>query len=94
MVESIIEKVASYVYDAVDYGTVHVMAYYANKNDYDLRKVEFYTLNDHEGYDLGSYNGSDLPTWQEVYKFYWLPTVAEASADHPRDLKFIDKQEI
>ncbi len=91
MVESIVEKVASYVYDAVDYGTVHVMAYYANKNDYDLRKVEFYTLNDHEGYDLGigeSY--SEMPTWQEGYDFYWLPTVAEASADHPRDFKFID----
>lgn len=86
---TIIEKVASYVFDDVDYGTVHVMAYYANKNDYDLRKVDLYELHDHNGIDL-DLALSDMPTWQEVYEFYWLPTVAEASADHPRDLKFID----
>lgn len=86
-----LEKVASYIFDdSVDYGTVHVMASYPNRAAYEARQVGFYFFHDHNGdVLLADESYHEMPSWQDVYEFYWLPTVAESSQVH-RDLRFID----
>jgi hypothetical protein len=87
------EQVASYIYDPnVPYGTYNVFACYENMTDYDNRRVDFYDIYDESGACVNEGEPFyEFPSWQQIYEFYYLPSITEASKDHPRDLKFINK---
>ena len=83
------ELVAKYVYDqSISFGYYNVYACYDSMEDFDKRNVAFYDVYDSEGNCM---NESDpfysFPSWNEIYDFYWLPTVREASQTVSRDLK-------
>ena len=83
------ELVATYVYDpGVNYGSYRVYACYDSLEDYDNRKVDFYDVYDINGICVNEgepfYN---FPSWNEIYEYYWLPTVREAKKEHKRDIK-------
>jgi hypothetical protein len=88
---TITEQVASYIYDpSVPYGTYNVFACYESLEDYDNRNVDYYDLYDKSGLCVNKGDPFyDLPTWKEVYEHYYLPSISEATEDHPRDLKFV-----
>lgn len=90
------EQVASYIYDkSVSYGTYNIFACYESITDYDNRKVDFYDVYDQDGFCVNEGEPFyEFPSWQQVYEFYYLPSIREASKDHPRDLKkIIDKND-
>jgi hypothetical protein len=83
------ELVAKYVYDqSISYGYFNVYACYDSMEDFDNRNVAFYDVYDSKGNCM---NEGDpfysFPSWNEIYDFYWLPTVREASQTLSRDLK-------
>lgn len=83
------ECVAKYVYDeSISFGFYRVYACYDSVEDFDKRNVAFYDVYDSEGNCM---NEGDpfytFPTWDEIYRIYWLPTVREASQTLSRDLK-------
>lgn len=89
MSKSMTEQVATYIYDKnVPFGTYNIFACYDSMEDYDNRKVSFYDIYEESGLCV---NEGDphyyFPTWDEVYRIYWLPTVREASQTLARDLK-------
>lgn len=83
------ELVATYIYDpSVDYGSYSVYACYNNMQDYDNRVVEFYDLYDKSGICVNEGEPFyDMPSWKEIFEYYWLPTIREAKKTHKRDLK-------
>lgn len=87
------EWVAKYIYDSsVDYGTYRIYACYASMEDYDNRKVDFYDVYDSSGNCVNEGEPFyTFPSWQEIYEYYWLPTVTESKKDHNRDLRFTTK---
>lgn len=90
-----VELVATYYYDpSVDYGKYNVFACYDTMQDYDDRKVSFYDVYDGDGYCA---NEGDpfytMPSWQEIYEFYWLPIVRETTYNHDRDLTQLEKMD-
>ena len=91
MSKSMTESVASYVYEPnVDYGIYNVFACYDNVEDYENRNVSFYDVYDNSGLCVNEGEPFyELPSWKEIYEFYYLPSIREADQDHPRDLKFI-----
>jgi len=83
------EFVAQYVYDqSISFGYYNVYACYDSMEDFDKRNVSFYDVYDSEGNCM---NEGDpfysFPSWNEIYDFYWLPNVREASQTLSRDLK-------
>ena len=90
MSKSMTEQVASYIYDKnISYGIYNVFACYNSLEDYDNRKVDFYDIYDNSG--LCANEGEpfyEFPSWDEIYIDYYLPSIREASKDHPRDLKW------
>lgn len=88
---TITEQVASYIYDpSVPYGTYNVFACYESLEDYDNRNVDYYDLYDKSGLCVNDGDPFyDVPSWDQVYKHYYLPSIREGSKDHPRDLKFV-----
>lgn len=86
------EHIASFIYDpSVPYGTYNVYACYDSMEDYDNRKVAFYDLYDNSGLCVNE--GDPLyecPSWQDVYDWYYLPSITESEKDHTRDLKFLE----
>jgi len=91
MSSTMTESVASYIYEPnVDYGIYTVFACYDNMEDYDKRNVAFYDVYDNSGLCVNEGEPFyEFPTWQQIYEFYYLPSIREASQDHPRDLKFV-----
>jgi hypothetical protein len=82
------EYVAKYIYDqSISFGFYRVYACYDSMEDFDKRNVAFYDIYDSEGNCI---NEGDpfhyFPTWDEIYRIYWLPTVREASQTLSRDL--------
>ena len=88
------ESVASYIYEPnVDYGIYTVFACYDSVEDYENRKVSFYDVYDNSGLCVNEGEPFyELPTWKQIYEFYYLPSIREAEQDHPRDLKIMEKQ--
>lgn len=88
------EQVASYIYDnTVPYGIYNVFACYDSMDDYDKRKVSFYDVYDNSGVCVNEGEPVyEFPSWQNIYDYYYLPSIREASQDHPRDLKFMENQ--
>ena len=86
------EQVASYIYDkSVAYGIYNVFACYDNMTDYDNRKVDFYDVYDDSGLCVNEGEPFyEFPSWQEIYNYYYLPSIREADKDHKRDLKFLE----
>ena len=84
------EQVASYIYDkSVPYGIYNVFACYNSIEDYDNRKVDFYDVYDDSGLCVNEGEPFyEFPSWQDIYNYYYLPSIREASKDHPRDLKW------
>lgn len=91
MSKSMNERVASYIYEPnVDYGIYNVFACYDSVEDYENRNVSFYDVYDNSGLCVNEGEPFyELPSWKEIYEFYYLPSIREADQDHPRDLKFI-----
>jgi hypothetical protein len=85
------EQIASYIYDpSVQYGTYNIFACYESLEDYDNRNVDFYDIYDESGLCVNEGDPFyDVPSWNDVYNHYYLPSIREASKDHPRDLKFV-----
>jgi hypothetical protein len=83
------EQVASYIYDqSVPYGTYNVFACYESLEDYDNRNVDYYDIYDKSGLCVNEGEPFyEFPSWQQIYDFYYLPSIREATKDHPRDLK-------
>lgn len=83
------EQAASYIYDrSVPYGIYNVFACYNSLDDYDDRKVDFYDVYDDSGLCVNEGEPFyKFPTWQQIYDYYYLPSIREASQNHPRDLK-------
>lgn len=83
------EQVASYIYDrSVPYGIYNVFACYKSLDDYDDRKVDFYDVYDDSGLCVNEGEPFfDMPSWNLIYELYYLPSIREATQDHPRDLK-------
>lgn len=70
----------------------NVYACYDSIEDFDNRKVLFYDLYDCDGNCVNEGDPFyEMPSWREIYEFYWLPTVCEASKDHKRDLNYESK---
>lgn len=88
------ENVASYIYEPnVDYGIYNVFACYDSMEDYDKRKVSFYDVYDNSGVCVNEGEPFyEFPSWQDIYDYYYLPSIREASQDHPRDLKFMENK--
>jgi hypothetical protein len=84
------ELIATYIYDnTVQYGSYIIYACYDSITDYDNRKVSFYDVyNSGERVNEGE-PFYEMPSWQDIYDYYWLPSIREASQDHNRDLKFL-----
>ena len=84
------ETVAVYTYEpTVEYGVYTVVACYDSMKDYDDRKVAFYDIYDQSGLCVNEGDPFyEFPSWQQIYEFYYLPSIVEASKDHPRDLKW------
>ena len=82
------ELVATYIYDnTVTYGSYNVYACYDSITDYDNRKVAFYDVYN-SGFCVNEGEPFyEMPSWQDIYDYHWLPSVREASKDHNRDLK-------
>ena len=87
------EQVASYFYDKnSSYGIYNVFAIYNSLADYDNRNVDFYDVYDDSGLCVNEGEPFyEFPTWQQIYDFYYLPSIREAEANHNRDLKFLIK---
>ena len=87
------ELVATYVYDkSVAYGAYDIYACYDSMRDYDNRNVSFYDVYDHNGLCVNEGDPFyEMPTWKDIYEYYWLPSIREASKDHNRDLKFLEQ---
>ena len=85
------EQVATYIYDrTVPYGIYNVFACYDSMKDYDERKVDFYDVYEDSGLCVNEGEPYyTMPSWDDVYQHYYLPSIQEAKQDHPRDLKFI-----
>ena len=83
------EQVASYIYDrTVTYGIYNVFACYASIEDYDKRNVDFYDVYEDSGLCVNEGEPYyTMPTWEDVYQHYYLPSVLEAKKEHPRDLQ-------
>lgn len=83
------EQVASYIFERdCPYGIYNVFACYDNMDDYDNRKVSFYDVYEQNGICVNEGDPFyDFPSWQEIYDYYWLPSVREAEKTHSRDLK-------
>lgn len=94
MSKTMTESVASYIYEPnVDYGIYNVFACYDSMEDYDKRNVSFYDIYDNSGLCVNEGEPFyELPSWKEIYEFYYLPSIREAEQDHPRDLKIMEKQ--
>ena len=90
MSKTMTEQVASYIFDKnVSYGIYNVFACYDSVEDYDNRKVSFYDVYDNSGLCVNEGEPFfDMPSWNLVYELYYLPSIREASEDHPRDLKW------
>lgn len=86
------ELVATYIYDSlVDYGKYNIYACYDSIKDYDNRKVSFYDVYDSHGNCVNEGEPFyEMPSWKEIYEYYWLPTVHESDKEHSRDLKNIE----
>lgn len=91
MNKSMTESVASYIYEPnMDYGIYNVFACYDSMEDYDKRNVAFYDIYDNSGLCVNEGEPFyEFPSWKDVYEYYYLPTVREASKDNIRDLKFV-----
>jgi len=87
------ELVATYVYDkSVSYGSYDIYACYDSIRDYDKRNVSFYDVYDYSGLCVNEGDPFyEMPTWKDIYEYYWLPSIREASKDHNRDLKFLEQ---
>jgi hypothetical protein len=87
------EIVATYVYDkSVSYGAYDIYACYDSMKDYDNRNVAFYDIYDHSGLCVNEGDPFyEMPSWKDIYDYYWLPSIREASKDHNRDLKFLEQ---
>lgn len=88
------EQVASYIYDrTVPYGIYNVFACYASLDDYDKRKVDFYDVYEDSGLCVNEgepyYN---MPSWQEIFEHYYLPSVQESDIENTRDLNILIKE--
>lgn len=83
------EQVASYIYDKnVEFGTYNVFACYSSMEDYDARKVDFYDVYETNGLCVNEGDPFyEMPSWKDIYEYYWLPTVRESSQTLSRDLK-------
>jgi len=83
------ELVAKYIYDKpMPFGYYNVYAYYDSVEDFNERNVAFYDVHDSDGNCMSEDNPFyTFPTWNEIYEYYWLPTVREASQTLSRDLK-------
>lgn len=90
MSSSMTESVASYIYEPnVDYGVYNVFACYDSIEDYDKRNVAFYDVYDNSGLCVNEGEPFyEFPSWQDIYNYYYLPSIREASQNHPRDLKW------
>ena len=86
------ELIATYVYDStVEYGSYRVYACYDSMKDYDERTVAFYDVYESNG--VCSNEGEpfyEMPSWKDIYEYYWLPSIREASKDHTRDLNILE----
>ena len=90
MAKIMTEHVSSYFYDkSAEYGIYNVFACYDSMDDYDNRKVSFYDVYDDSGLCVNEGEPFfDMPSWNLIYELYYLPSIREASKDHPRDLKW------
>ena len=90
MSKSMTEHVASYIYDkTVPYGIYNIFACYNDMQDYDDRKVDFYDVYDDSGLCVNEGEPFyEFPSWQTIFDNYYLPSIREASENHPRDLKW------
>jgi len=88
------ELVATYIYDpSVEYGTYRVYACYDNLKDYAERNPDFYDVYESNG--VCSNEGDpfyEMPSWKDIYEYYWLPTMREAAKNHTRDLKILENK--
>lgn len=84
------EQVASYIYDkTVPYGVYNVFACYDHIANYEQRKVDFYDVFDDSGLCVNEGEPYyTLPSWQEIFDHYYLPSIREASETHHRDLRW------
>ena len=92
---TITEQIASYIYHpSVPYRTYDVFACYESLEDYDNRKVSFYDIYDNSGLCVNEGEPFyEFPSWQQIYDYYYLPSIREASQNHPRDLKFMENNQ-
>lgn len=92
MSKTMTEQVASYIYDnSVLYGIYNVFACYDNMEDYDNRKVDFYDIYDNSGLCVNEGEPFyEFPSWNDIYHYYYLPSIREAAQNHTRDLKFLN----
>jgi hypothetical protein len=86
------ELVAIYIYDpSVEYGAYKIYACYDNMKDYDERNVAFYDVYENNGICVNEGEPFyTMPSWRDIYEYYWLPSIREASTDHNRDLKILE----
>lgn len=91
MSKEMVEQVASYIYDKnVPYGVYNIFACYDHIANYHQRKVDFYDVYDGSGFCVNEGEPYyTLPSWQDIFDQYWLPSIREADRNHDRDLKFI-----
>ena len=87
------ELMATYIFDPnVQYGVYDIIACYDSMDAYDKRNVSFYDIYDKSGICVNEGDPFyDMPSWKDIYEYYWLPSIREASKDHNRDLKFLEQ---
>lgn len=87
------ELVATYIFDPnVKYGVYEVIACYDSMDDYDKRKVSFYDVYDKSGLCVNEGDPFyDMPSWKDIYEFYWIPSIMESDQTHKRDLGVIEE---
>lgn len=93
MSKTITEQVASYIYDkTIPYGTYNVFACYNSLEDYDNRKVDFYDIYDESGLCVNEGEPFyDMPDWDDVFDWFYMPSIREAEKDSARDYKWINQ---
>lgn len=86
------ELVATYTYDCMlTFGSYKIFACYDSFKDYDERKVAFYDIYDCDGNCINEGEPFyEMPSWKEVYEYYWLPTVRECEHSISRDLPKVE----
>jgi hypothetical protein len=83
------EVVATYIYEKlVEYGMFQICAMYQSEQDYNKRKVNTYAIYDMDGNYLNEDEIlTEMPTWEYIFKNYWLPIMIDRNRNDLRDVK-------